>query len=723
MSVARSWLRNHAGLFRLTAAGIDGLELVNDSPLRGSAGHAVILRQRFGGLPAAMDGLVTVGVVSGNVAYVSSSLSGTMGAPVAATLSPVAAWIKGAANVGRSVAPGALTALKVDARTGWTVFRAPGFAQTQRVRLRALPLFTGGVRPVFEANVVDVKAGAVLAATQYVDAVTGKVLVRVSRAQQTNQSETFTGAYSATGCGPLHPYTVDAATKSIDVVASAALVTNDIVLNLVFNGNVVASSDTATSPEVIHYTGPGGSGSVPAGVYNVQVCPFATPTVPSEPPFSYAGAFVSSNVATSAFPYPPQWKFFKNAPPLDYANHSDSRLQACWVGSVSGSPVPGCRYTLANLASRAPWDQNVQANTPSFTTLGNNATTAEAWTSPLTPGAIGQRPVESDRTYLPTFTDQWNKSRCSPLSFTPAGNQNDVLAAVTNLFSGHNRFHDYSYFLGFTEENFNAQVNNFGLTAPGPFPAGRELDPEVGNVQAGALTGGQPSFLGRDNANQVTLQDGIPPITNQYLFQPIAGAFYSPCVDGDYDTTVFGHEYTHLISNRMVAGPDSGLVGAQAGAMGESWSDQVALEYLQAYGFIPQEGENPWALGPYVTGNKQRGIRDYALNGNPLNYSDIGFDVTGPEVHADGEVWNAIGYDLRQAFVAKYNGSFPATNKAVQKACADGQRRSRSAPGIGAGSSSCSTPSCSSSRAPRCSTPAMRSSPPTSCGSVAPTRP
>ena len=51
--------------------------------------------------------------------------------------------------------------------------------------------------------------------------------------------------------------------------------------------------------------------------------------------------------------------------------------------------------------------------------------------------------------------------------------------------------------------------------------------------------------------------------------------------------------------------------------MGESWSDQVALEYLQAYGFIPQEGENPWALGPYVTGNKQKGIRDYALERQP----------------------------------------------------------------------------------------------------------
>ncbi len=156
---------------------------------------------------------------------------------------------------------------------------------------------------------------------------------------------------------------------------------------------------------------------------------------------------------------------------------------------------------------------------------------------------------------------------------------------MTNLFVGHNRMHDFSYNLGFTESNFNAQTYNFGNTAPGPYPAGREGDPEEGNVQAGAVTGGAPSYLGRDNANQITLNDGIPPITNQYLFQPIAGAFYAPCVDGDMDTSVFGHEYTHLISNRMVAGPDAGLSGLQAGAMGESWSDLDAMEYQFEYGF------------------------------------------------------------------------------------------------------------------------------------------
>ena len=149
-------------------------------------------------------------------------------------------------------------------------------------------------------------------------------------------------------------------------------------------------------------------------------------------------------------------------------------------------------------------------------------------------------------------------------------------------------------------------------------------------MQAGAFDGGAPSYEGRDNANQIALNDGIPPITNQYLFQPISGSFYAACSDGDFDTSVFGHEYTHLISNRMVGGPDDSLTGAQAGAMGESWSDLDALEYLHEYGYVPQDGANPWAEGPYVTGNKQRGIRNYPLNNNPLNYSDIGYDENRP---------------------------------------------------------------------------------------------
>jgi Ca2+-binding RTX toxin-like protein len=412
-------------------------------------------------------------------------------------------------------------------------------------------------------------------------------------------------------------------------------------------------------------------------VYNVRVCESPNPLGPDQAPFNFVGTYDTNDVATptAQVPYPPEWKFFTNAPPLDYSN-TDTRTVGCWENIVNGSPVPGCQLQLKNTAARAPWDHNVQTNTPTFTTTGNAASTAEAWVSPLTPGGTFQKPVDNDRTYglagaTPSedFTNSWLTSKCDPTTLTPGGN--DILAAVTNLFSGHNRFHDFAYYLGFTEQNFNMQQNNFGNN-PGGDPS-RENDPEIGNVQAGAIDGGPTGmFLGRDNANQITENDGIPGITNQYLFQPIPGGFYAPCVDGDFDTTVFGHEYTHAISNRMVGGPDAGLTGAQAGAMGESWSDQDALEYLHEFNFIPLNGENPWAEGPYVTGNKQTGIRDYALNNNPLNYGDIGFDTPGVEVHADGEIWNGTAYEIRQALVNKYNATFPESDVALQKRCADG---------------------------------------------------
>src|SRR5262249_53144285 len=154
------------------------------------------------------------------------------------------------------------------------------------------------------------------------------------------------------------------------------------------------------------------------------------------------------------------------------------------------------------------------------------------------------------REYTTAFTDAWNDSKCDPSNLVPGGN--DIDAVVTNLFTGHNRIHDFAYYLGFTEKNYNLQLDNGGR-------GGQGGDQELGNVQAGAIDGGNPSFEGRDNANQIALQDGVPGITNQYLFQPIAGAFYSPCADGAVDTGIYGHEYTHAISNRMVGGPDDGL--------------------------------------------------------------------------------------------------------------------------------------------------------------------
>ncbi len=247
--------------------------------------------------------------------------------------------------------------------------------------------------------------------------------------------------------------------------------------------------------------------------------------------------------------------------------------------SAAGTAGAGCTSPTGpfeNVAAPGPWDIVNQTGESTLTTVGNNANTHEAWVSPLTPGGTAQAPVSPTREYTQEFTDAWNNSKCDPAQLTPGGN--DINQSVTNLFVAHNRMHDFSYYLGFTEENYNLQLDNLGR-------GGVDGDQEIGNVQAGALTGGQPSFLGRDNANQITLQDGVPGITNQYLFQPLAGAFYAPCVDGGLDMGIVGHEYTHAISNRMIGGPDEGLTSEQGGAMGESWGDLVAGEYMFSHGY------------------------------------------------------------------------------------------------------------------------------------------
>jgi extracellular elastinolytic metalloproteinase len=360
----------------------------------------------------------------------------------------------------------------------------------------------------------------------------------------------------------------------------------------------------------------------------------------------------------------PKWEVFPANPPLDYST-TDTRETWCWSGAE------GCDRFLQNPASPFAWDVDARTGAPTLTSKGNNARGTEKWMSAdsFVAGTNYLAPSPT-RDYIYPWTNQWYEERCNPNTTFESPQRNDIDAALANLFAMHNRMHDWSYYLGFTEQTYNLQDFNFGR-------GGRENDPEHGNAQAGGVVGGPPAFTARDNANQVTPPDGQLPITNMFLWQPIAAAFYAPCVDGDYDMSVIGHEYTHAISNRMVAGPDQRLRGAQANAMGESWSDLTAVEYLHEYGFVPVAGENPFAVGPYVTGDKVSGIRNYGMNMSPLNYSNIGYDIVGVQVHADGEIWSGTNYDIRQAFISRYG----AGDAATQRACADGLTSVGSCPG------------------------------------------
>ena len=368
----------------------------------------------------------------------------------------------------------------------------------------------------------------------------------------------------------------------------------------------------------------------------------------------------------------PSWKVFPSSPSLDYSS-ADTRQLWCWT------PAAGCDRVLEGSSPGPEWDVNSGTGS-SFTTDGNNAKGVHNWFS-NNPFTVGTETATArpDRDYVYGWTNQWFQQRCNPDTTFTSAERNDIDAARANLFAGHNRMHDWSYHLGFTEETFNLQKDNFGL-------GGLGNDHEQGNAQAGGVSGGPASgFAARDNANQITPPDGQAPITNMYLWQPIAGAFYAPCVDGDFDMSVIGHEYTHAISNRMVAGPNTGLSGSHGGAMGESWSDLAAMELLNEYGFVPVADENRFAVGPYVTGDKRAGIRNYGMNASPLNFSNVGYDfvcnqATCPlltQVHADGEIWSATNFAIRQALTARYGAGTPA----LQAQCADGLVRPRCLPG------------------------------------------
>lgn len=157
------------------------------------------------------------------------------------------------------------------------------------------------------------------------------------------ETTTFQGTYSdapsAPACGPRHSFTVAAGKRRIAAAASAQLPSNDIVLTLYGpTGDALASSDTATSPEVVTYEPEGG---VPAGTYQVQVCPFAEPTAPPQAPYGYAGTFTTDDTAVpGATPAPtpgpgPTPGPVPNAP--RYHNYAPPPA----VGETSGEPSVG----------------------------------------------------------------------------------------------------------------------------------------------------------------------------------------------------------------------------------------------------------------------------------------------------------------------------------------------------------------------------------------------
>ena len=246
-----------------------------------------------------------------------------------------------AKNVGRDVSAGKIS--DVVSKSGWTSFDVAGLPQQQMARLRALPLADGSVRPVFEANVIDVQGGSASAYTLMVDAVTGKVLVRQNKVDQLRR-------FPVPGHGHRHRVRAEAPVpgqgrqdppdrghrrdgrhhqRHRGQARSRRRV------------RLLTTGDTGTSPEVATYT----AASIPAGVYSMQVCPYDAPTAPFVGPGNYAAGVVTSDAATPSGTNlgSPTWRYFTSNPKLDWSpgTNADNSVIGCWTATTGCSSPTG----------------------------------------------------------------------------------------------------------------------------------------------------------------------------------------------------------------------------------------------------------------------------------------------------------------------------------------------------------------------------------------------
>ena len=275
----------------------------------------------------------------------------------------------------------------------------------------------------------------------------------------------------------------------------------------------------------------------------------------------------------------------------------------------------------------------------------------------------------------------WNPA--VPMSWQTNRSQNGVQA-----FYLVSRFHDH---LAGPEVNFTDEWGNFEVGGTGG------SDPVLVQADDGASlgAGGGPDANHSNNANMSTPPDGQSPRMQMYLFKDSgsAAALDFRNVNGGDDSGVIWHEYTHGLSNRLVINADgSGALNtAQAGAMGEAWSDWFASDLQVRDGLKPNAIGTPGEidvgeytdLDPHTLRSQALdcpvGIVNAACPGGTATgiggytFGDFGKVAGVPEVHADGEIWAETLWDLREALEIK-TGDAMAASDLAEILVSDGMR-------------------------------------------------
>jgi hypothetical protein len=276
------------------------------------------------------------------------------------------------------------------------------------------------------------------------------------------------------------------------------------------------------------------------------------------------------------------------------------------------------------------------------TTTGNDANAYQDAAGDNTADSADQ-PHNADQHFDYPWANTWGNGTGQETDLPLSGDDRD--ATVTQLFYYTNWIHDYSYGLGFTEAARNYQNDNFGNPGSGGDAVLAESDDSFTGTQCKDSANNDIKCLNNANFN-VNGSDGTHPRMQMYAF-----TYNGRFSQGANDRDVVIHEYTHGISGRIIS--DGNLAGGlQSGALGEGWSDSTASSI-----------NNDPVVGEYVTNNYTSGVRTEAYNTHGHTYGSLCTiardNANNPvcEVHADGEIWAQIMWELRTAMQDKYGAA------------------------------------------------------------------
>ncbi len=158
-------------------------------------------------------------------------------------------------------------------------------------------------------------------------------------------------------------------------------------------------------------------------------------------------------------------------------------------------------------------------------------------------------------------------------------------------------------------------------------------------------------------------------------------------LDGSFDNGIIAHEYGHGVSNRLTGGPSQAGCLGNAEQMGEGWSDWFTLITSVRPGDVAAQRRG---VGTFVLRqpNDGVGIRRVPYTTNmAINPHTYGTVANSAGVHAIGEVWATVTWDLYWAFVEKYgydpdwNNTNSGNYRAVQLVM-DGMKLQPCSPGF-----------------------------------------